>query len=77
MGGQGKRLQPLAEKLLAQARSAAQVQPLADLPVQSTKKVLQPLAIRRIVIQTTSVQPLAELQHQRSRLQPFVEKHPV
>ena len=125
MGGQGKRLQPLAEKLLAQARSAAQVQPLADLPVQSTKKVpaqagalelpaqaakkvLQPLAellpaqaaaelvqpgpgaalaelhntmkrrwtrirtrrwtrIRtRVRIQKTSVQPLAELQHQWS-----------
>ena len=31
-GGQGKRPQPLAEKLLAQYRSAAQVQPLADLP---------------------------------------------
>ena len=30
--GAGKRPQPLAEKLLAQDRSAAQVQPLADLP---------------------------------------------
>ena len=70
------------------AQPAAQAQPLADLQVQSTKKVLAvgrvvaarivkgtwTRIIRRIAIQTTSLQPLAELKWSR---QPFAEKHPV
>ena len=57
-------------------RSLQNVQPLADLPVQSTKKVLQPLAellpaqAAAELVQpgapsqaANSIQPLAELQH--------------